>query len=213
MFRRADVLLAAAGAALIAPVTGALATVRVSAPPPPLASLVLAPVDLQPGAVVASQVTTKLVGGRQILVRVFKPGARISTAPLLGAVSAALLEPDASTAVTDYTALNGEAQSKRGRQALAKEWAIDFVKGINAGSHGKAKLDGRTGGRRRPGRNRDDDASAAADIQDQSRHDQNVPRSRADRSDRHGPRADGLVQPPSSAPATRRRRSPRSSNI
>ena len=171
MFRRADVLLAAAGAAMIAPVTGALATVRVSAPPPPLASLVLAPVDLQPGAVVASQVTTKLVGGRQILVRVFKPGARISTAPLLGAVSAALLEPDASTAVTDYKALNGEAQSKRGRQALAKEWAIDFVKGINAGSHGKSKLTVKQTVVGAPAEIGTSDAAAAADIQDQSRHD------------------------------------------
>ena len=140
MFRRADVLLAAAAVAIVAPVTAALAAVRVSAPPPPLASLVLAPVDLRPGAVVASQGTTKLVGGRQLYVRVFKPGAKITTAPLLGAVSVAMLEPDSSTAITDYKELNGAAQSKPGRQALAKEWGIDFVKGLNAGAHGKAKL-------------------------------------------------------------------------
>jgi len=140
MFRRVDVLLVAAGAAMIAPVTAALATVRVSAPPPALASLALAPVDLRPGAVVASQGTTALTGGRKLFVRVFKPGARIGTEPLLGAVSVELLEPDTSTAVADYAEFNGAAQSTRGRQALAKEWALDFVKGVGAGSNGKAKL-------------------------------------------------------------------------
>ena len=133
-------LLAAAGAALIAPVTATLATARVSAPPPALASLVLAAADLRPGAVVASQFTTSTLGGRQMFVRAFKPGARIGDAPLLGAVSAALLDPDASTAVADYTELNGEAQSTPGRQALAKAWATNFVKGLNVASHGTSKL-------------------------------------------------------------------------
>ena len=133
-------MLAAATAAIVAPVSAALAAVRVSAPPPPLASLVLAPVDLRPGAAVATQGATKLTGGRQLYVRVFKPGAKITTAPLLGTVSIAMLEPDTSTAITDYKELNGTAQSKHGRQALAKEWGIDFVNGLDAGSHGKSKL-------------------------------------------------------------------------
>ncbi|HXY80969.1 MAG TPA: hypothetical protein VEH55_06330 [Gaiellaceae bacterium] len=124
---------------MIAPATAALAAVRVSTPPPPLASLVLAPADLRPGAVVGSQVTTSY-DGRELLLRTFKPGARITDAPLLGAVSAAVLDPDTPTAVADYKELNGETQTTQGRLLLAKQWATDFVKGINAAAHGKSKL-------------------------------------------------------------------------
>jgi hypothetical protein len=139
VFGRSVVLLAALGAAMVVGVTGGLATVRMSAPLPSLSSLVLSSADFRSGAAGASQASAT-VGGRPAFVRVFKSGVRIGAVPLLGAVSFALLEPDASTAAYDFTTLNLSAQTKAGRLALAKAWAIDFAKGATAGSHSKAKL-------------------------------------------------------------------------
>jgi len=42
-----------------------------------------------------------------------------------------MLEPDASTAAYDFTSLNLSTQTKAGRLALAKAWAIDFAKGAS----------------------------------------------------------------------------------
>jgi type II secretory pathway pseudopilin PulG len=120
-------------------VSGGLATVRMSAPLPALSSLVLSPADFRSGAAGAAQASTT-VGGQPAFVRVFNSGVRIGTAPLLGAVSLVMLEPEAAIASADFADLNGTAQSRAGRQALAKAWAIDFVKGAKVGSHGKAKL-------------------------------------------------------------------------
>ena len=139
VFRWSVVLTAALGAALVVGVAGGLSSVRMSAPPPALSSLVLSPADFRSGAAGASQASVT-VGGRPAFMRVFKSGVRIGAAPLLGAVSFALLEPDASTAAYDFTTLNLSAQTRAGRLALAKAWAIDFAKGATAGSRGKAKL-------------------------------------------------------------------------
>ena len=51
-----------------------------------------------------------------------------------------MLEPEAAIASADFADLNGSAQSRAGRQALAKAWALSFAKGANVGLHGKAKL-------------------------------------------------------------------------
>jgi hypothetical protein len=137
MFGRA-LLLAASGAAMLVGVTGALAASRMSAPPPALSSLVLAPADFRSGAVVVSQ-STATTGGLPLFERVFKSGV-IGATPLLAAVSFAFLEADASSAVTDFEQFDGQAQSRAGRQAIAKVWVAGFVKGANVGSHGKAAL-------------------------------------------------------------------------
>jgi hypothetical protein len=138
VFGRAVVLVAAFGAAMVV-VSGGLATVRMSAPLPVLSSLALSPADFRSGAGGVSQGSTT-VGGRPAFVRVFKSGVRISNTPLLGAVSLVMLEPEAAIASADYADLNSSAQSRAGRQALAKAWALDFAKGVSVGSHGKAKL-------------------------------------------------------------------------
>jgi hypothetical protein len=138
VFGRAVVLLAAFGAAIVV-VNGGLATVRMSAPLPVLSSLALSPADFRSGAAGVSQGSTTVLG-RPAYVRVFKSGVRISATPLLGAVSLVMLEPEAAIASADFADLNSSAQSRAGRQALAKAWAIDFAKGANVGLHGKAKL-------------------------------------------------------------------------
>jgi hypothetical protein len=138
VFGRAVVLLAAFGAALVV-VSGGLATVRMSAPLPALSSLALAPADFRSGAGVVSQASTT-VAGRPAFIRAFKSGVRISTTPLLGAVSLVMLEPEAAIASADFADFNNSAQSQAGRQALAKAWALGFVKGVNVVAHGKAKL-------------------------------------------------------------------------
>ena len=130
MFGRSAVLLAALGAAMVVGVTGGSASVRMSAPLPALSSLVLSSADFRSGTAGAVQ-GSATVGGRPAFVRVFKSGVRIGAAPLLEVVSFAMLEPDASTAVYDFTSLNLSAQTKAGRLALAKAWAIDFAKGAS----------------------------------------------------------------------------------
>lgn len=125
-------------AAALVSVTGALAAARMSAPLPAMSSLVLSAADFRSGAGVAAQ-ATRTVSGIPAFERVLKPGT-IGTTHLLNTVAIALLEPDAASAIADFTQLNGEAQSPAGRQAIAKAWATEFVKGANLGSHGKAKL-------------------------------------------------------------------------
>jgi hypothetical protein len=120
-------------------VTGADAAPRVSAPLPPLSSVVLAPSDFRPGATVLSERNTA-VSGFQTFMRVFKPGATFSGPPLLGAVSIALVAPDATTAVFTFKGLEGAAQSVTGRNALAKQWGTDFVRGANIGTKGRLNL-------------------------------------------------------------------------
>jgi hypothetical protein len=126
-------------AVLIAGVTGALAAVRASAPPPDLSSLVLTTADFLPGATVGSQSTSK-VSGADLYVRSFKPGVRVSGAPLIGVISIAILDVDATTAAADYADFDGAARSKAGRLALAKSFATEFVKGYNAGLKGKKRM-------------------------------------------------------------------------
>src|SRR4029077_17289511 len=133
MFSRA--LVAVSAAALLVGVSGALAASRMSAPPPVVLSVVLAPADLGYGAAVASQSTAK-AGGLPLFERVFRSGV-IGATPLLAAVSLTFLESDASSAVADFKQFDGQAQSRAGRQAIAKAWAASFVKGANLGSHGK----------------------------------------------------------------------------
>jgi hypothetical protein len=137
MFGRA-LLLAVSAAAMLVAVTGALAASRMSAPPPALSSLVLAPADFRSGGAVGSQ-STATTGGLPLFERVFKSGV-IGATPLLGAVSLAILETDASSALSDFKQFDAEAQSPAGRQAIAKVWAAAFVKGANVGSHGKVAL-------------------------------------------------------------------------
>jgi hypothetical protein len=140
VFGRALVLqVAVLAAALIAGVTGALAAVNASAPPPDLPSLVLTTTDFLPGAAVGSQSASKVTGG-ELYVRSFKPGVRVSDGPLIGVISIAILDADATTAATDYADLDGAARSKAGRLALAKSWATEFVKGYNVGLKGKKRM-------------------------------------------------------------------------
>ena len=138
MFGRAVVLVAAFVAALVV-VGGGLATVRMAAPLPALSSLALSPADFRSGAGSVSQGSTT-VAGRPAFIRVFKAGVKISTTPLVSAVSLVMLEPEAAIASADFADFNGSAQSQAGRQALAKAWALGFVKGANVVAHGKAKL-------------------------------------------------------------------------
>jgi hypothetical protein len=110
-----------------------------SAPPPPLPSVALASSDFRSGGAILSQ-TKSSQGVMTLFLRVFKPGAKLTGPPLLSAVSLVMLEPDAETATTDYKELNGEAQSIRGRNALAKVFTSSFVRGFKTAAHGKAKL-------------------------------------------------------------------------
>jgi hypothetical protein len=140
VFGRALVLqVAVLAAALIVGVTAALAAVRASAPPPALPSLVLTTTDFLPGAAVSSQSASK-ISGAELYVRTFKPGVRVSGGPLISVISIAILDPDATTAAADYADFDGAARSKAGRQALARSWANDFVKGYNAGLKGKKRM-------------------------------------------------------------------------
>jgi hypothetical protein len=137
MFGRA-LLLAGSAAAMLVAVTGALAASRMSAPPPALSALVLAPADFRSGGAVVSQ-STATTGGLPLFERVFKSGV-IGATPLLGTVSLAILETDAPSAVADLKQFDAEAQSLAGRQAIAKVWAAAFVKGANVGSRGNVTL-------------------------------------------------------------------------
>jgi hypothetical protein len=138
--RRAVFLqLTALAAVLTVGLTGALAAVRASAPPPALTALVLTTDDFLAGAAVGGESTSKLRGS-VLFVRYFKPGARLSGGPLVGAISIAVLDPDATSALTDYGSLRSEARSKAGRLALARAWAVEFLTGYNKGLKGKKRL-------------------------------------------------------------------------
>ena len=105
-----------------------------STPAPPLTSFALASSDFRSGGVILSQSTSKQ-GGMSTFIRTFRPGARLSGAPLLSVVSLVMLEPDAETAAADFTDLNGTAQSIRGRDAIGKAFAESFVQGWTKSAH------------------------------------------------------------------------------
>lgn len=118
--------------------TEAGATSRVSAPLPPLSSFVLAPGDFSAGGQVESQ-STSTVGNERMFTRIQKAG-RIGSTVFLTSVSLALVEPDEPTAALGFSEFKGAAQTKAGRQAFAKEFALAFVRGIKTGTRGKAKV-------------------------------------------------------------------------
>jgi hypothetical protein len=120
-------------------VAGASAEARMSAPVPSLSSLVLTASDFRSGGAALSQ-STSSESGLTLFMRVFKPGGKLSSAPLLAVASLAILEPSAESAVNDYAELTREAQSAAGRNALAREFADQFIKGFTAKARGKVKL-------------------------------------------------------------------------
>jgi hypothetical protein len=132
MVGRGALVLVALCAAASFVVSGAVGARTTSAPLPPLSSVVLAPADFHSGGAIAKQATTS-IAGRKLFVRVFKPGVTVTRTPLLSAVSVALLEPDAPTAVSDYLQLDDAAKTRAGRQQLAKQWAIAFINGAKSG--------------------------------------------------------------------------------
>jgi hypothetical protein len=137
MFGRVAGLCAVVVVAAVA-AAGAGATARVSAPLPALTSFVLAPGDFSAGGQVVSQ-STRTVGNEQMFTRVQKVG-RIGSTIFLTSVSLALVEPDEPTAALGFAEFKGEAQSTSGRQAFAKAFALEFVRGVKTGSHGKVKV-------------------------------------------------------------------------
>lgn len=121
---------AAALAAVVAACVagGASAAQRVSVPSPQLASIVLGTSDFAPGARLLVEKSTTL-GGQPVLFRAFRPGARLGGGPLALAVSVGWLETDAGAAHSDFADLQRQTQTKAGRLAIAKDWAIAFVTG------------------------------------------------------------------------------------
>jgi hypothetical protein len=139
MFRRTLVPIVAPAVMLAVALPGAWAAGAGSAPAPALSSLGLAPSDFRPAAPVAMQRTISL-DGQAFYLRVFGNGVRVGTSRLGTAVSLALLEADAATAVSDFEQFNETAQSAAGRKALATQWGVAFVKGLSIGTHGKQKV-------------------------------------------------------------------------
>lgn len=123
-------------AAVAAAEAGATASMR--APLPPLSSFVLGPGDFSSGGQVSSQ-SARTLGGEQLFTRVLKAG-RIGSTTFLTTVSLALVEPDEPTAALGYAQLEASAQTKAGRGAFAKEFALAFVKGVKTGSRGKVTV-------------------------------------------------------------------------
>jgi hypothetical protein len=109
-------------------VGGAAASESVSVPSPQLASVVLTTSDFAPGAQILVERSATL-GGQPVLIRAFKPGAKLGGQPLSLAISVGWLEADAGAARSDFADLQRELQTKAGRLAIAKDWAIAFVKG------------------------------------------------------------------------------------
>ena len=137
MFRSAAGLCAVVVVAGVA-VTGAGATAQVSAPLPPSTSFALAPGDFSSGGGIASQ-STRTVSGIPFFTRLLKPG-RLGSTTFLVAASLSLIEPDEGTAALGYAELKAAAQTKAGRQAFAKEFALEFVQGVKSGSKGKVPV-------------------------------------------------------------------------
>jgi hypothetical protein len=123
----------------LAVVAGATAQVRMSAPSPPPSSLVLQASDFQAGGATGSQ-SSQTKRGETVFMRTFKPGARLSSTPLLMVESIALVEPDADTAAVAYSELAREARTVAGRKAIAGAFAGEFVKGFSSAARGKLKL-------------------------------------------------------------------------
>lgn len=109
-------------------VGGASASQSVSVPSPQLTSVVLATSDFAPGAQILIERAATL-GGQPVLIRAFKPGAKLGGRPLALAVSVGWLEADAATARSDFADLQRETQTRAGRLAIAKDWATAFIKG------------------------------------------------------------------------------------
>lgn len=133
---RLAVLVIAALAACAASADGAVTR---STPLPPLSSFALAPSDFH-SATILSQSAHPDGANRQLYLRLFKPGAKMGSRPLLGAVSISIIDPDASTAAYDYGGFGLEAHSTSGRKAFAQLWSTDFVTGYKIGSRGKTAL-------------------------------------------------------------------------
>jgi hypothetical protein len=139
MMRGLRLTAAVAGLLGVCCVGSSSAAQRVSAPVPSLASVVLATTDFASGGHVASQGAVT-VGGLPGYIREFKAGAKLGGKPLLLAIGIGLLEPDAASAHSDLTQVEGVAQTKAGRQALAKAWGTEFLKGANAGGGHKVTV-------------------------------------------------------------------------
>lgn len=136
MFVRVAGLCAVVGVAAIG-ATGAGAASRVSAPLPASSAFALAPGDFSAGGAVATQ-STRTVSGEQIFTRVLKTG-RIGSTVFLSAASLSLIEQDEPTAALDYAEVKGALQTKAGRDAFAKGFALGFVQALK-GQKGRAKV-------------------------------------------------------------------------
>jgi len=114
---------AAVGAVLAAVVASAGAAAgapRSTAPLPTLASMALSPADFAAGAKVATQ-RSVTSGGFSTFMRVFRPGARLGTRPLLEVVSQVTLFPNVDEATAAIAELRRETRTKAGRRAVAKQ--------------------------------------------------------------------------------------------
>jgi hypothetical protein len=136
MLARSVLLVAGIVLVASAAVGGASAGARVSAPLPTLSSLVLSASDFRSGGTTSSQ-STSSPNGQMIFMRLFKPGSKLTTMPLV-VLSQVTLEPDAETAASSYTELFGLTQSAVGRKALAHSFTGPFLKGLSSG--GKTKV-------------------------------------------------------------------------
>jgi len=120
-----------ASAAVVAGTANAAAMVRVGGSSgPSLPAFALAPADFDSGASVERNITTS-AGGLPAYVRVFRPGARLAGSRLSVVVSLVMLEQDAPSAAGDFAQVSSAAHSAAGRAALAKEFGLDFVKGLS----------------------------------------------------------------------------------
>jgi hypothetical protein len=120
-------------AAVASTANAATVTVGTAAPPVSLSAFALGPADFDSGASVASNRMTS-VSGLPTLVRVFHYGARLRGSTMAVVVSVVMLEPDAPSAAADFASLGTAAHSAAGREALAKEWGLAFVRGLAKGA-------------------------------------------------------------------------------
>ena len=97
--------------------------------------MALTAADFQAGAKVVEQ-STVTAGGKQVYLRRFGTGARISGLPLLTVVDELLVFSDAGASAHEFVAAQTQLATKSGRSSFAKEFARDFV----AGSKGRLKV-------------------------------------------------------------------------
>ena len=133
---RGVVAAAAASLVLVCSATAAVGAVGSARTTPSLSGFALSPADFD-SASVASNTTTS-VGGMPAFLRVFKPGARLAGGRLGIVVSLVMLEKDAPSAAADFAQVGVAANSSAGREELAKEFGLAFVKGASAGAGKKA---------------------------------------------------------------------------